>query len=48
MDKEYYIKKANDKLSNISKNILLNQIECYYKVKDFKLPRHKYDAGDFI
>lgn len=48
MDKEYYIKKVNDKLSNISKNILLNQIELYYNVKDFKLPRHNYNVGDDV
>ena len=48
MDKEYYIKKANEKLSNISKDILLNQIECYYNVKEFKLPKHKYNVGDDV
>lgn len=48
MNKEYYIKVVNKKINDNARNILLNQIEEYYKIKDIVLPRHKYRVGDDV
>lgn len=48
MNKEEYIKIVNEKLNGNSKEIMLNQIENYYKSKEIKIPRHDYNIGDDV
>lgn len=49
MNKEYYIDIVNKKINNNNaRNILINQIEEYYKIKDFAVPKHKYNVGDDV
>ncbi|MEE3343605.1 MAG: hypothetical protein VZS44_05905 [Bacilli bacterium] len=48
MKKEEYIKITKEKLSKTSKKIMLEQIERYYKAKEYKLPKHNYKIGDSI
>ena len=48
MNKEYYIKVVNKKINDNARNILLNQIEEYYKIKEFAVPKHKYNVGDDV
>ena len=48
MNKDEYIKIAKDKLNSISSNIMINQIERYYKAKECVLPECKYNIGDLV
>ena len=48
MNKEDYIKIAKEKLNNNSKNIMLKQINNYYKAKEYVLPECKYSIGDDV
>ena len=50
MKKEDYIKITNEKLNNnISKEIMIKQINTYYNAKDnYKLSKHKYNIGDEV
>lgn len=51
MNKEYYIDIVNKKINNNNnnaRNILINQIEEYYKIKEFAVPKHKYNVGDDV
>ena len=48
MNKDEYIKIAKDKLNSISSNIMINQIEKYYKEKEYVLPKCKYNIGDLV
>ena len=50
MNKEDYIKITNEKLNNnISKEIMIKQINAYYNAKDnYKLSKHKYNIGDEV
>ncbi len=48
MNKDEYIKIAKDKLNSISSNIMINQIEKYYKAKEYVLPKCKYNIGDLV
>ena len=50
MKKEDYIKITNEKLkNNISKEIMIRQIDNYYNVKkDIKIPNHNYKIGDDV
>ena len=50
MIKEDYIKITKERLNNnISKEIMIKQIDSYYNAKEnYKLPKHKYEIGDEI
>lgn len=48
MNKNEYIKIAKDKLNNTSSDIMINQIERYYKAKECVLPECKYNIGDLV
>ena len=48
MNKEYYIEIINDKLIGISKKIMMNQVSSYYKAKEYKIPKCKYNIGDEV
>lgn len=48
MNKEDYIKVANEKLCGNCKYIMISQIEEYYKAKDYALKKSKYKIGDDV
>lgn len=48
MEKQEYIKIVKSKLKFKSKEIMLNQIEKYYKVKEYKVPINNYKIGDSV
>jgi hypothetical protein len=48
MNKEDYIKIANEKLNSISSSIMVNQINKYYDSKKFILPNTTYNIGDKV
>ena len=48
MTKEDYIKITKEKLNNNSKKIMLEQINNYYKAKEYALPKCKYYIGDDV
>lgn len=48
MTKEDYIKITKEKLNNNSKMIMLEQINNYYKAKEYVLPECKYSIGDDV
>lgn len=48
MNKEKYIKITNEKLSDNSKEIMINQINNFYGAIDYKLPNHNYNIGDRV
>ena len=48
MNKNEYIEIAKDKLNNTSSDIMINQIERYYKAKECVLPECKYNIGDLV
>lgn len=48
MNKEDYIRIANEKLSNNCKNIMLTQIERYYNAKEYSFKANKYKIGDEV
>ena len=45
--KEKYIKIVRDRFKGKSRDLLLNQIELFYK-DNFKLVNHKYKIGDNV
>jgi len=45
--KEQYIKLVNDRFNNKTKNILLNQIDLFYKC-DYIIPKNKYKVGEEV
>lgn len=48
MDRIDYIEITKNKLSNKSADIMINQIEKYYDVKNYILPKHNYKIGDEV
>jgi len=48
MKKEDYIKITKEKLNNNSKDIMIEQINNYYKSKEYVLPECKYRVGDDV
>ncbi len=48
MNKEDYIKIAQEKLKDNSQKIMINQINNYYIAKEYKNPKHKYSIGDDV
>lgn len=48
MNKENYVRIVNEKLNDNYKIIMLNQIEQYYKAKEYTLPKTKYSIGDDV
>ncbi len=48
MNKDNYIKIAQEKLCDNSSKIMINQINNYYDSKQFELPKHKYKIGDEV
>lgn len=48
MNKEDYMKKVNSKLSGKAKEIILKQINNYYKSKEMEITRHNYNIGDDV
>ena len=48
MNKEDYIRITKEKLTGISKDIMLKQIDRYYKAKEYKLSPHQYKIGDNV
>ena len=48
MKKEEYIEETLKRLQPQDAQILINQIENYYKAKEFKLPTNKYKIGDNV
>lgn len=48
MNKDDYIKIAQDKLKDNSKKIMINQINNYYNAKEYSIPQSKYSIGDDV
>src|SRR5574344_2088761 len=48
MNKDNYIKIVESKLCNNSKKIMLRQINEYYEVKKYILPKSNYLVGDYV
>lgn len=48
MNKEDYMKKVNSKLSGKAKEIMLKQINNYFKIKEIEIPKHNYNIGDDV
>ena len=48
MNKDDYIKIAQDKLKDNSKRIMINQINNYYNAKEYNIPQSKYSFGDDV
>lgn len=48
MNKEDYIRIANEKLSGNCKDIMISQIEMYYKAKEYVSKKSKYKVGDDV
>lgn len=48
MNKDDYIKIAQDKLKDNSKKIMINQINNYYNAKEYNIPQSKYSTGDDV
>lgn len=48
MNKDDYIKITKEKLNNNSKEIMLEQINHYYKAKEYVLPKCKYSNGNDV
>lgn len=49
INKDDYIKIVNEKLNGNSKEIMLKQIDSYYKsIDNFNLEKHKYKKGDLV
>ena len=48
MNKYDYIKITKEKLNNNSKDIMLEQINNYYKAKEYVIPKCKYSIGDDV
>ena len=48
MKKEDYIKIVDEKLSDSSKKIMIEQINKFYEAKSYKLDKHKYEVGDDV
>lgn len=48
MNKDDYIKIAQDKLKDNSKKIMINQINNYYNAKEYNIPQSKYSIGDDV
>lgn len=48
MKKEDYIKIVDEKLSDSSKKIMIEQINKFYEAKAYKLDKHKYEVGDDV
>ncbi len=48
MKKEDYIIISKEKLDEVSSYIMINQIEKYYKAKEYVSPRCKYKVGDVV
>lgn len=49
MNKEYYLKYANNNFKDEALNIVIRQIEKYYEsAKEYKLPNHNYNIGDDV
>ena len=48
MNKEDYIRIAKEKLENNSANIMIEQINNYYKAKEYVLPKCNYSIGDDV
>lgn len=48
MQKEDYLKIAKERLTGKSQTIMLEQIDTYYKSKNYTLPKHKYKVGDYV
>ena len=48
MNKDEYIAIAKEKLDEVSSKIMINQIDKYYKAKEYVSPRRKYKVGDVV
>lgn len=48
MNKEDYIRIAKEKLENNSADIMIEQINNYYKAKEYVLPKCNYSIGDDV
>lgn len=48
MNKEDYIRIAKEKLENNSADIMIEQINKYYKAKEYVLPKCNYSIGDDV
>lgn len=48
MKKEDCIKIVDEKLSNSSRKIMVEQINRFYEAKSYKLDKHKYKVGDDV
>ena len=49
MDKKDYINILSGKsISDISKEIIINQINLFYSISNFILPKNKYNIGDLV
>ena len=48
MTRETYVKQVNEKLDGTSKNIMLEQIDTYYAISNYVLPKHNYSVGDSV
>ncbi len=48
MNKEYYVKQVNEKLEGITKTLMLEQLDNYYDICNYVLPKHTYKVGDTV
>lgn len=48
MNKDDYIKIAQEKLKGNAKKMMINQINNYYNAKEYNIPQSKYSIGDEV
>lgn len=48
MNQDYYIKIVNEKINSVSKEIMIGQINKYFKYKNVIMSKHNYKVGDNV